>query len=201
MQRGARAGCAGPARRSLGHGGPVAEGHRAARSRRQPRARRRVGQPDSTSDSSPRKPRRLEQSIPDVAARTQQVVSLLTATTGFAPERARYARPLMILSGITALVLLVACVNFTNLMLARSEGRRRSSSFAWRSAAGRGGSSGNRRRNASCWRSWPGFSGCCSQVGRRRCPQAVCRHDYARRACASSSTPASCVRGAHAWRS
>ena len=42
----------------------------------------------------------------------------------------------MILSGITALVLLVACANFTNLMLARAEGRRRE--FVIRLALGGG---------------------------------------------------------------
>jgi predicted permease len=62
---------------------------------------------------------------PEVIRERQQVVVLLTAATGYAPDRAEYTRPLIILWGITALVLLVACANFTNLMLARSEGRRR----------------------------------------------------------------------------
>jgi predicted permease len=64
-------------------------------------------------------------SSPEVVRDRQQGVSLLTATTGYAPERVRYGRPVMILFSITALVLLVACANFTNLMLARSEGRRK----------------------------------------------------------------------------
>jgi predicted permease len=73
---------------------------------------------------------------PSVVRARKQTVALLTATTGYAPERARYARPLMILWAITTLVLLVACANFTNLMLARSEGQRRE--FVIRLALGAG---------------------------------------------------------------
>ena len=72
----------------------------------------------------------------EVARDRRDALSLLRATTGYAPERARYARPVMILSGITVLVLFVACANFTNLMLARSERRRRE--FVIRLALGGG---------------------------------------------------------------
>ena len=75
-------------------------------------------------------------SSPQVDRERKQVISLLTATTGYAPERGRDARPLTIVSGITALVLLVACANFTNLMLVRSERRRRE--FVVRLALGGG---------------------------------------------------------------
>jgi predicted permease len=61
---------------------------------------------------------------PTVVRDRQQVVSLLPAARGYAPERTRYGRPVVILLSITALVLLVACANFTNLMLARSQSRR-----------------------------------------------------------------------------
>jgi ABC-type antimicrobial peptide transport system permease subunit len=44
--------------------------------------------------------------------------------TGIAKDlRAQFTRPLYILSGIVALILLAACVNLTNLMLARSAAR------------------------------------------------------------------------------
>jgi predicted permease len=62
--------------------------------------------------------------LPTVVRDRQQMVSLLPAARGYAPERARYGRPVVILFAITALVLLVACANFTNLSLARSQVRR-----------------------------------------------------------------------------
>jgi predicted permease len=62
---------------------------------------------------------------PQIAREQRSRIVLRTAATGFAPERTRYARPLVLVTAITVVVLLVACMNFTNLMLARSETRRR----------------------------------------------------------------------------
>jgi predicted permease len=73
---------------------------------------------------------------PHVVRDQQSVITLLSATTGYAPERGQYTRPLVILLAITAVVLLVACANFTSLMLARSESRRRE--FVIRLALGGG---------------------------------------------------------------
>jgi predicted permease len=90
----------------------------------------------------------LGESNSDVARDRKEVVSLLSASTGFAPERAVYARPIMILSGITFLVFLVACANFTNLMVARTERRRRE--FAIRLALGGGRGRLIRQSMAEC---------------------------------------------------
>ena len=60
----------------------------------------------------------------------------VAAAKGDTPVRARFERALTILAGITLLVLLVACTNFTNLMFARSEARRKE--FAIRLALGGG---------------------------------------------------------------
>ena len=55
----------------------------------------------------------------------RQTITLRGAAAGFAPERARFAWPVLMLSAFTGLVLLVACANFTNLMFARSATRQR----------------------------------------------------------------------------
>jgi predicted permease len=74
----------------------------------------------------------------DRAALLRQQVAALPAPDGFNPLRYAIAQPLLLLMGIVALILMLACVNVSALLIARATARQREISIRLAIGAGRG---------------------------------------------------------------